>query len=84
MREDRAVVRAGEHHGHPGRPGRVDDESFDVHPAAFKLVAQEATERVVADDAAELGAEPKPSRTGRDDGARTPMVSRAPSTSRSA
>src|SRR5215218_3211680 len=67
MREDRAVARAGEHHRHPGRPGGVDDEPADVHPAAFELVAEEATERVVADDAAEADAEPQTCRAGRHD-----------------
>jgi hypothetical protein len=70
MREDRAVVRSSEHHGHPGRPGSVEDESTDVHPTAFELVVQEATERVVADDAAEPDAEPEPGGAGRDDRAR--------------
>ncbi len=71
MREDRAVVRAGEDDGHAGRPSLVDDEPADVHPAALELVAQEATERVVAHDAAEPDAEPEPGRAGRDDRARS-------------
>ena len=65
--EDRAVVRAGEDDGDAGRPGLVDDEPADVHPAALELVAQETTEVVVAHDAAEADAEPEPGRAGRDD-----------------
>jgi hypothetical protein len=72
MREDRAVVRSSEHHGHARRPGRVDDQPADVDASVLELVVEEPAERVVAHDAAESDPEPEPRRAGRDDRARTP------------
>ena len=67
VREDRAVVRPGEHDGHAGRSARLGDQPADVHAATFELVAQEAAEQVVAHDAAEPDAESQPGGTARDD-----------------
>lgn len=67
MGEDGPVGRASEHDAHPGRPVRIDDQPADIHIVAFELVAQEATERVVADHAAEPDAEPQTGRAGRED-----------------
>ena len=68
---DRAVVRTGEHHGHPRRPVGVDDEAGEVHATELELVAHEAAERVVAHDAAEPDDEAEPGRAAREDRPRT-------------
>jgi uncharacterized membrane protein len=65
--QDRAVVRSSEHHGHARRPVRVHDQPADVDPSVLELVPQEASELVVAHDAAESDAEPEPRRAGGDD-----------------
>jgi O-acetyl-ADP-ribose deacetylase (regulator of RNase III) len=48
-REDRPIVRSGEHDGHPRRRLRIDVDAADVHAEIGETVAHESTEQVFAD-----------------------------------